>query len=329
MSGQFINAVAKKENNLFCRILSDLITEKEGPQLQNKKLLIELLILKIYHPNDFKEILGGYSNDTYLYTEENLVLRLPKTYNPFFPELTVEIQNLDQAHRLNLTPLKVVAYYHKYSFLVTEYISNYQPLTPRDFKNPARLMALAQLVKKLHYSRFNFKKNPETATSFIDHSSQCFHTIQPILTKKDYPILKKLLGIKNFLEKANPTKSPAHGDLHHFNIIEINGELQFMDWELSSLEDPAYDISRLFCVTEFNHAQKEIFLRTYQNSAPVCLSEEDLKNLIKRIYLYESINYFSIILWSRYAMPFFYANDQNLIKDTIKHSRQQDKLIRY
>lgn len=329
MPGQFINAVAKKENNLFCRILSDLITEKEGPQLHNKNLLIQLLILKIYHPNDFKEIQGGYSNDTYLYQEENLVLRFPKAYSPFFPELGIEIQNLHQAQLLNLTPLKTIAYYAKYSFLVTEFIPNYQLLTAGDFKNPAKLIALAQLVKKLHYSTFNFKKNTETATAFIDESSQCFHTIQPILTKKDYVILKKLLGIKNFLEKESYLKCPAHGDLHHFNVIEINGHLQLMDWELSSLEDPAYDISRLFCVTQFNHAQKEIFLKAYKNAAPVCISEIEIKNLIKRIYLHESLNYFSIIIWSRYALPFFYADNQRLIKETIKYSSQQDKLIRY
>lgn len=328
MPGQFINAVAKKENNLFCRILSDLITEKEGPQLQNKQLLIQLLILKIYHPNDFKEIQGGYSNDTYLYKEE-LVLRFPKAYHPFFPKLSIEIQNLKQAQLLNLTPLKTVAYYAKYNLLVTEFIPNYQLLTTSDFKNPAKLLALADLIKRLHYSTFNFKKNTETATAVIDKSSQCFHTIQPILTKKDYSILKKLLGIKRFLEKSHDQKFPSHGDLHHLNIIEIKGRLQLVDWELSSLEDPAYDISRLFCVTQFNPAQKMIFLKAYKNAAPLCLSEEQMKNLIKRIHLYESLNYFSIIMWSRYAMPFFYASHQHLLQETIKHSCEQDKLIRY
>lgn len=329
MPGQFINNVLKKENNLFCRILSDLITEKEGPQLQNKQLLIQLLILKIYHPNDFKEIQGGYSNDTYHYKEENLVLRFPKAYNPFFPELSIEIQNLNQAQLHNLTPLKPIAYYAKYNLLVTEFIPDYQSLTARDFKNPAKLLTLADLVKRLHYSTFNFKQNTETANAVIDKSSQCFHTVQPILTKKDYSILKKLIGIKRFLEKAYDKKYPSHGDLHHYNIIEINGRLQLMDWELSSLEDPAYDLSRLFCVTQFNPAQKMIFLKAYKNATPLSLSEEQMKNLIKRIHLYESLNYFSIIIWSRYAMPFFYTSQQHLLKETIKHSSQQDKLIRY
>ena len=57
MPKQFIQVVAKKENSHFCRILSDVITEKEGPKLQNKSLLIQLLILKIYQPNQFKAVI--------------------------------------------------------------------------------------------------------------------------------------------------------------------------------------------------------------------------------------------------------------------------------
>jgi thiamine kinase-like enzyme len=327
MPRQFIQAVAKKENNHFCRILSDAITEKEGPKLQNKNLLIQLLILKIYQPSQFKEIKGGHSNATYHYPTENLVLRFPKAYNPLFPELSVEIQNLRLARLLNLTPLKIIAYYAKYSFLVTEFVPNFQSLSTADLKEPSKLMALAHLVKKLHYSEFTFKKNSETGISFIDEASQCFQNILPILNKKDHRVLKKLFGIKNFLAKSK-VLFPSHGDLHHFNIIESNGYLQLMDWELSSMEDPAYDISRLFCVTEFNSEQKELFLKAYKH-AYINLSAGDIKNLIKRIFLYESLNLYSIVTWAKYVMPHFYDAQQILLKETIKHYSQKDRLIRY
>lgn len=329
MQRQLTNAVAEKENNLLCRMLSDIISDKEGLSLLNKKLLIQLLILKIYQPNKFNEIKGGYSNDTYHYLDENLVLRFPKACNPFHPELAIEVQNLMLAGLLNLTPLKTVAYYAKYHVLVTEFMPAYRSLSAADFKNPSKLIALAVLVKKLHYSPFKFKKNPETAISYINESSKCFQTIIPILGKKDYPLLKKLTGIKNFLAKSHDIKFPAHGDLHHFNIIETNGTLQLIDWELSSLEDPAYDISRLFCVTGFNSAQKEIFLKTYKNSCSIFLSDSDIKHLIKRIQLYESLNYFSIVIWARYAMSFFYADHRKLLQETITHFSAKDKLICY
>lgn len=329
MPRQLTEAIVKKENNLICQILSDITLEKEGPLLLNKDILIRLLAFKLYQPSKFKEIKGGHSNDTSYCEDEKLVLRLPKAYNPLYPELSIEIQNLLQAQLLNLTPLKTVAYYSKYSLLVTKFVPNYQTLSASDFKNPAKLIALAHLVKKLHYSQFHFKKNVEIAISFIDDSSQCFQIIKPILNKKDYLILKKLSGIKNFLTKSNCTRFPSHGDLHHFNVIETDGHMQLIDWELSSLENPAYDISRLFCVTEFNSEQKKLFLSIYKNSYNIILSELDIRNLIKRIFLYESLNYFSIIIWARYMMPFFSEDKQKLLTETIKKFSEKDKLIRY
>ncbi len=330
MSRLCINVVAKKENNFFRRILSEIILEQEGLQLKNKHLIVQLLILKIYQPYLFKEIKGGYSNNTFLHTGENLVLRFPKIYNPIDPEVSVEVQNLNLAQLFNLTPLKTLAYYSKYNLLVTEFIPNFRLCSAVNFKNPAKLITLAQLVKKLHYSEFNFKINSETALSFTDQSSQCFQTIQSILTKKDYQTLKKLSGIKNFLSKFKCLKVPSHGDLHHLNVIEINGHLQLIDWELSSMEDPAYDISRLFCVTGFNSAQKEIFLKAYKYADNIFISEKDIKNLIKRIFLYESLNYFSVIIWSKYAMSHLHEeNQQHLLKEAIINYSQKDKLICY
>jgi thiamine kinase-like enzyme len=322
--------VQVREQQLFIDMLTALQKEEgESSGLFNKKLLIRLFTLKINQPNKFKEIKGGHANDTYHYADENLVLRFPKRYNPIYHHASIEVQNLIQAKCLDLTPLCVIAYYAKYSLLVTQFIPSYQSLSAADFKNPAKLVALAHLVKKLHYSQFTFKKNPETTTSFIDQSSKTFQTIKPILNKKDYAILKKLSGIKNFLTKSKCLKRPSHGDLHHFNVIEINGGLQLIDWELSSVEDPAYDISRLFCVSDLNIEQKEIFLRAYQTSYGFILSALEIKNLIKRIHLFTSLNYFSIAIWARYMMPFFNADKKKLLQEVILNTTEKDRLIAY
>lgn len=225
------NKLQKIESQLLIEMLTTLQKEAESLDVVNKNLLIKLLTLKINQSNQLKEISGGFSNATYHYLKENLVLRFPKVYNPFYPKLAIEIQNLIPSRLLHLTPLKAVAYYAKYSVLVTEFIPYYQSFSATDLKNTPRLTALAHLVKKLHYSPFNFKKNPETAISFIDESSKNFQIIKPILNKKDYQILKKLTGIKHFLEKSTFLKFPCHGDLHHFNVIEMNGHLQLIDWE--------------------------------------------------------------------------------------------------
>ncbi|WP_143549581.1 phosphotransferase family protein, partial [Rickettsiella grylli] len=156
-----------------------------------------------------------------------------------------------------------------------------------------------------------------------------FQTVKSIFNKKDYKILKKLTGIQNFLKKSNTLKFPSHGDLHHFNIIETNGTMQLIDWELSSQEDPAYDISRLFCVTEFSYEQRQFFLSIYKNAYNIIVSEYDIKKLINRIFLHESLNYFSIIIQSRYMMSFFPVDKQKFLIETIQNFSVKDKLICY
>lgn len=95
------------------------------------------------------------------------------------------------------------------------------------------------------------------------------------------------------------------------------------------MEDPAYDISRLFCISGFNRKQKEMFLQVYKNSYHITLSEGHIKDLIKRIQLYDSLNYFSIVIWAKYAMPFFYEDKRILLQETIANFAAKDQLIRY
>lgn len=131
--------------------------------------------------------------------------------------------------------------------------------------------------------------------------------------------MRKLDAIRCYLTKFNIIKRPAHGDLHHFNLIEINGKMQLMDWELSTLEDPALDISRFFCVSDLNNEQKATFLQSYKISLGIPLSEADMTNIAMRVKLFEPLNYFSIVVWAKYAILFAYNNKRNLLDATIKN----------
>lgn len=309
----------EEEKKFLCQMLTDLKKEVSADLLLNKALLIRLLTLKIDQPDQFKELTGGYSSNTYHYTKENLVLRFPKPHNPLYRHASIEIHNLLLAKTFNLTPLEIVAYYTKYSLLLTQFIPFYQSYSEKDFKASDKLIALAHLIKKLHYSQAVFKKNPETPLSFIDASSKTFQTIQSVLTAEDYKILQKLDEIRACLAKFKVTKRPSHCDFHHFNLIEINGVMQLMDWELSSIEDPAFDISRFFCVADFNDERKKIFLNAYKDSFNVTLSTSELAHLKKRIQLFDPLNYFSIVVWAKYAVSFFHDDKRKILEETIKN----------
>lgn len=301
-----ISAISKKTTP-WHDILKSLENEQEGVDkfLINKKLLIRLLTTLINQPLEFSEIVGGYSKDTYHYRADNFVLCLPKPFNPLHRHHSIEVENLYHARLLALTPLTIIANYSKHQLLVTKFIPNYQTFTADDFQDPVNLIALADLVKKLHYSAADFKKNPETALSFIDSSSNSFKNISFILNAEDYQVLKKCDELRALLAKFPVVERPSHGDLHHFNIINNNNVMQLVDFELSSVEDPANDIARFFCVTGLNKEQQQIFLNAYKNSLGEILTKADMESLQQRIQLFEPLHYFSIAVWAKYAIQFY------------------------
>ncbi len=316
------------EKQQLTAALQDLTMEAEETTtaLFNKPCLKELLSSKLNNPKKCIKIPGRYSNATYQIND--LVLRFPKLTNPLVRNLSIEVNNLKQARDVNLCPLEPVAYYSKHNLLVTCFITHYRLVTLDDLKSREKIKAVAKLVKKLHYYSGQFKKNPETPFSFVDAKSKSFVNIQKILNEQDKPILEKITKIRNILAKFNVIERPSHGDLHHSNLIETGGTMQLIDWEVSSLEDPAYDIARLFCVSDFNEENRKIFLDSYQRSGKITLDENEIRSLKQRIQLFEPINYFSIVLWAKFELQFNEGDKKKELEKAIHiYSKKTSKAL--
>lgn len=198
MLGYSVSTLDLETKRLY-EILESIREEEEQEfSVLRKKLLSQLLILKINQPNQFKALTGGFSSDTYHCTKENLVLRLPKLGNPLVRHTEIELYNISQAKSFGITPINVMAYFAKYSLLVTSFIPNYICYSTEEIKKLNQLAAAAHLIKKLHYSEIKFKRNKENAISIIDSSSKTFKVIERILIQKDYTILEKLDKIRFF-----------------------------------------------------------------------------------------------------------------------------------
>ena len=308
--------IAQKEQlNAALLDLGNEEKEIEG-RLLNKKLFSQLLDRK-FNKNfeKFIKIIGGYSNQTYQI--DNLVLRFPKLTNPLVRNLSIEVYNLQIAHTLKFSPLEIRAYYAKHNLFITRFIPQYQSLTQTDFKKPEKIIAAAKLIKKLHYCNKKFKKNLETPLAFVNNISKSFEKIKPILNKEDYVILNKINTIKAILADFNVPERPSHGDLHHGNLIELNNNIQLIDWEVSSMEDPAYDIARLFCVSDFSEESRIIFLEHYKQAGNITLSALEIENLKQRIQLFIPINSLSIVFWARFEIQFRKGEKKILLEKTI------------
>ncbi|MES2141300.1 MAG: phosphotransferase [Pseudomonadota bacterium] len=309
--------------------LLDLGREKEiEEKLLNKKLFMQLLDWKLNRNFEkFIKIIGGYSNQTYQI--DDLVLRFPKLINPLVRNLSIEVYNLQIAHTLNFTPLEIIGYYSKHNLLITQFIPQYRSLTQDDFKNPKKIIATAKLVKKLHYCTKKFKKNLETPLAFVNNTSESFKKIKTILKKEDDGILNKINIIKAILASFEVPEQPSHGDLHHGNLIELNNKIQLIDWEVSSMEDPAYDIARLFCVSDLSEESRILFLEHYKHAGNITLPAIEIENLKQRIRLLIPINFLSIVFWARFEIQFRKGDKKILLEKTIAtfHEKTLQALI--
>ena len=314
-------SISQEEQLLAASLALELEVEETTATLFNKSILRKLLNCKLDKPKEFIKITGGYSNETYQIN--GLVLRFPKLTNPLVRNQSIEVHNLLLARALELSPLEPVAYYSKHNLLVTRFIPHCQPLTQAEFKNSEKINAVAKLVKKLHYYSDQFKKNPETPLSFVDDRSKSFARIKTILSLDDETILEKITKIRGILASFNVLERPSHGDLHHSNLVEINGNVQLIDWEVSSVEDPAYDIARLFCVSDLNEENRTIFLDCYQQSGEITLSENEIASLRQRIQLFEPINYFSIVLWAKFELKFSDGDKKKLLEKAVFIHREK------
>lgn len=93
-----------------------------------------------------------------------------------------------------------------------------------------------------------------------------------------------------------------------------------MDWEVSSIEDPAFDISRFFCVANLDKGEKHFFLQTYKNSFYNTLSKEAIESLKSRIQLFNPVNYFSIAIWARYVLLSISSKDKKeILEETTRN----------
>ncbi|WP_342476567.1 phosphotransferase [Paenibacillus sp. FSL H7-0350] len=90
----------------------------------------------------------------------------------------------------------------------------------------------------------------------------------------------------------------SHGDLHRKNCILRNTEIVFLDWELSMIADPLYDVAVHLFKMEYLPEEQELFVGMLHDSLPTRFLagfEHDLTSYLKaeqaRALLIDSVRY--------------------------------------
>lgn len=148
--------------------------------------------------------------------------------------------------------------YEKYSY---SSIENWQVVKIAEFFRKLHSIDVKELLVKTEYS---------TCYEFYSYIYSKYKQICLNIYQKHNDIFDELgLDVSKVFENSSQLQLNSrsivlcHCDCHRKNIIASNEDLYYIDWELSLLADPLYDIAIHIQKMFYNEAQKELFLSNY------------------------------------------------------------------
>lgn len=264
------------------------MNEKELNQIKN----ILSSILKIPEIEITEcSIKGGMTNHNYLFqcSKGRYIVRIPGEGTNEFINREEEKEHTYNAVKAGWHP--EVIYFDDYGIKITKYIENSEILNSEFLKNESILRNIISILKTLHTGKIKSRKELWIYNEYKKYN---------MMLQKDkvdwnlYPEFEVLdNNFKNLVEKLkslNDEFSLCHNDLVPQNWIISKGNLYLLDWEYSSVNDPAFDIAGLFSEFNLEKSIREDFLKIYCNG--------NNTNFLERVYIYELLQHVLWFVWT-------------------------------
>ena len=179
------------------------------------------------------EPLGSITNQTYRLDvgRDSYVVRVAGPTTRYL-DRAVETHNAAIAAELGLAPPVL---YLDDNLLVTRFVTGARPLNAGDLADPARLREVGALLSRLRGSPRPFR-----------HERHPFGEIDRYLGQHPHPravaLRRALQPVEAALARSPRPLVPAHVDASAANfLLGGDGRLWLVDWEFSSMADPAWD----------------------------------------------------------------------------------------
>ena len=179
------------------------------------------------------EPLGSITNQTYRLDvgRDSYVVRVAGPTTRYL-DRAVETHNAAIAAELGLAPPVL---YLDDKLLVTRFVAGARPLSAGDLADPARLQQVGALLSRLRRSPRPFR-----------HERHPFGEIDRYLGQHPHPravaLRRALQPVAAALARSPRPLVPAHVDASAANfLLGGDGRLWLVDWEFSSMADPAWD----------------------------------------------------------------------------------------
>jgi thiamine kinase-like enzyme len=179
------------------------------------------------------EPLGSVTNQTYRLDvgQHSYVVRVAGSTTRYL-DRAVETHNAAIAAELGLAPPVL---YLDDKLLVTRFVSGARPLSIGDLADPIRLQQVGDLLSRLQRSPRAFRHERHPFGEIDRYLGACPHPRAMAFRRALQPVEVALAGAPRPLV-------PAHVDASVANfLLGADGRLWLVDWEFSSMADPAWD----------------------------------------------------------------------------------------
>lgn len=184
------------------------------------------------------EPLGSVTNQTYRVTIDQLsyAVRIAGPTTRYL-DRDIETHNASIAAALGLTPPIL---YLDDDLMVTSFVDGARPLAPADYDQPDRLAQVAELLSRLQSSSRPFKGERHPFGETDRYLGEHRHARAAALREAARPV-------EAALARSAGGLVPAHVDASAANfLLGGDGRLWLVDWEFSSMADPAWDPASVF-----------------------------------------------------------------------------------
>lgn len=256
-------------------------------------------ISKTYQISDIKPMQGGYSTRVFSIltkSKHKMVLRvLPKRQSSqdFSKEISASMANARK-----LTAPEIFYFDKEHGVLVMDYLEGNVLRESIYTDTETKVVNLAKLLKRSH--------------SVTGHELESYNIFQRIYDTVDGMSsmlpnrLEKLIeAVKQIEKKPNVhPEAPCHNDLNPNNIMESQGQLWLIDWEMAGQNDPFYDLATVANFLVVDRSLQIELLRAYLDRFPTRkeLNRFDQLRLV-------SLTFYGTILQKIAQEPIFFEFD--------------------
>lgn len=236
--------------------------------------------------------ISGMTNHNYsiLCGKNHYVLRLSGKGTTHLVDRKTEFHNAKIATEAGINA-EILYFNEMDGSMLTQYISNANPLASDDFRNLTVLRHAIRILRRLHQSKKRFKGRFEIFEKLNAYRS-LVHKAKAELPKDYRTTEGEIQRIHKVLKVRPKSFVPCHCDPVPENFIASGDNLFLIDWEYSGMGESLWDLSDLSAEASFNTTQDELLLNIYFDG-------HFKSALFSRMLIFKSLSH---LLWSFWGL---------------------------